>query len=169
MHVFDKAGLGVAPFRYIGVESKVGPIQLNDGTTIGAPGQPMGCCDYCGTGIKDCYKVQSADGKTFVVGCDCVTKLAKADNVKYDATLYAIKQDAKKLATAKRHAREDAKLAKLEKEFSKFEGKAASLPHPVEYRAAKGESLAAYVAWFKKNAGKTGYTKALQVAVKLCS
>lgn len=77
-HPFQAAGLGLAPFRCIGHEHKVGPLRYPgpDGTTleIGAPGQPMGTCDYCGTGIADCYVIKSRDGKRFIVGSDCVAR-----------------------------------------------------------------------------------------------
>src|SRR5690606_10356456 len=80
MHPFEKAGLGKAPFKYVGVEIKSGPLRFTnpDGTEtqVGAPGQPMGCCKYCYQGIKECHIVRSADGKVFEVGCDCIQKLA---------------------------------------------------------------------------------------------
>jgi hypothetical protein len=41
---------------------------------VGAPGQPMGVCDYCGQGIKECFKIRAACGKRFEVGCDCVRR-----------------------------------------------------------------------------------------------
>jgi hypothetical protein len=77
-HVFERSGCGVGPFRVIGVFSDVGPHRYPqaDGTTIeiGSPGQAMGVCAHCGTGIADCYKIQDANGKTFVVGSTCVYK-----------------------------------------------------------------------------------------------
>ncbi len=46
MHPFESAGLGKAPFRFAGCESRIGPITLADSITqIGSPGQPMGTCD----------------------------------------------------------------------------------------------------------------------------
>jgi hypothetical protein len=78
-HVFEKAGLGKAPFRLVGFEVRVGPITLENGVTVGSPGQPMGTCDYCGMGIKDCYIIQSSDGGSqFVVGSTCVGKTGDA-------------------------------------------------------------------------------------------
>ena len=53
IHVFEKAGLGVAPFRFVGVEERRGPIQISATLFVGAPGQPMGSCQLCGTGIAD--------------------------------------------------------------------------------------------------------------------
>jgi hypothetical protein len=86
MHVFTRSNLGVAPFRCVGVFSDTGPhlYPQADGTTIeiGSPGQAMGVCAHCGTGIADCYKIRSADGKEFVVGSSCVEKTGDAGLIK---------------------------------------------------------------------------------------
>ena len=49
-HRFEKAGLGIAPFRYIGMTTKwynpcPGSLMGNEGC------KPGGTCDYCGMGI----------------------------------------------------------------------------------------------------------------------
>jgi hypothetical protein len=74
MHKFEEAGLGKAPFRITGYYRDVGPHYHNDGSMVGSPGQPMGTCDFCGQGIATCVQVRSADGKNFIVGCDCAEK-----------------------------------------------------------------------------------------------
>jgi hypothetical protein len=81
MHPFEKSGLGKAPFRCVGFSRKIGPIRrievingVGVEVMIGAPGQPMGACQHCGQGIADCFEIRSADGKTFIVGSDCVGK-----------------------------------------------------------------------------------------------
>jgi hypothetical protein len=80
-HPFERSGLGIAPFKCIGVERRVGPIRtmIAPGITqeVGSPGQPMGTCDHCGTGIADCYIIVDANGKRFVVGSSCVVKTTK--------------------------------------------------------------------------------------------
>ena len=58
VHAFDMAGLGKAPFKCVGYAKN----------TLG------GVCSYCGTGLLYEYKIVSADGKSFVVGCECVKK-----------------------------------------------------------------------------------------------
>lgn len=115
IHPFEEAGLGKAPFRCIGVERRVGPIKCADGSEIGSPGQPMGSCDYCGTGIADCFTIQSGDGKRFIVGCDCVAKAsaAHADN----RLLTDLERQQAKLNKAKRDAKKAAAQAKREAEF----------------------------------------------------
>jgi hypothetical protein len=73
MHPFEKAGLGKAPFRCVGVTENVwtsgcGTIQKAGGT-----------CDYCGTGIRYEYIIISADNHRHVVGCDCVERTGQAE------------------------------------------------------------------------------------------
>jgi hypothetical protein len=82
-HAFTKAGMGKAPFTFVGMVVRVGPIReykngQPTGLEIGAPGQPMGCCKHCGMGIKYCYVVKSADGFVNDVGSTCVNKTGDA-------------------------------------------------------------------------------------------
>ena len=67
-HAFEVAGLGRAPFRFVGASENV--ITYPDGTQ-----KAGGTCDYCGTGIRIECRVQSADSKSFVVGCNCIAKV----------------------------------------------------------------------------------------------
>jgi hypothetical protein len=72
VHVFERAGLGAAPFRVIGYDE----LKHSDGP--GCPVRPGGSCDYCGTGIMYACLIQGSDGRTFKVGCDCVAKTGDA-------------------------------------------------------------------------------------------
>lgn len=107
MHVFEKARLGVAPFRFIGCEEKRGPIRLANGTEIGYAGQPMGTCDYCGQGIAICCSILSADGRKFVVGSDCVARTGDAGIIrayKNSPDLRAMKRAKSAALTARKNA-----------------------------------------------------------------
>jgi hypothetical protein len=66
-HPFEKAGLGQAPFRCVGVTENVFMLP-------GGESKAGGCCDYCYTGIRYEFHIESADDKHFKVGCDCVRK-----------------------------------------------------------------------------------------------
>ena len=68
-HKFESAGLGKAPFRFIGYEHKTYQAHPS------APVQVGGSCDYCGQGISNMYHVKSADGNRFKVGSDCIAKV----------------------------------------------------------------------------------------------
>jgi len=67
MHPFQKADLGLSPFRCTHVTEAV--FTLPDGTS-----KAGGFCDYCYTGIRWQFHIESADQRTFKVGCDCVAK-----------------------------------------------------------------------------------------------
>lgn len=78
-HKFEEAGLGRAPFKVTGMTTKRGPLaDPRTGILVGAPGQPMGSCDYCGTPIAECWQIRSSDGKESEVGCVCVYKTGDA-------------------------------------------------------------------------------------------
>jgi hypothetical protein len=69
IHLFQKLGLGTAPFSCTHVTENV--FENGDGTT-----KAGGCCDYCGTGIRWEFWIKGsiAGAKQFKVGCDCVAK-----------------------------------------------------------------------------------------------
>lgn len=110
MHVFTRSGLGLAPFRCIGVFQDVGPKTLSDGSQVGSEGQAMGSCAHCGTGIADCYQIKSADGKVFSVGSSCVEKTGDAGLIKSFKNSPAVRA----LNAAKRQALDDRKSAELQ-------------------------------------------------------
>lgn len=156
MHVFERAGLGLAPFRVVGCTERRGPIRtmLTDGTMMesGAPGQPMGCCKYCYTGIAICYAIKSADGKIFDVGSDCVKRTGDAGMVK----------TVNKMITAARHAAEKARIDRAVALFATPDVRAAlgARPHPVASMAANGRTLADSIAWMFAHAGNAGKIRA---------
>lgn len=73
VHVFERRGLGKAPYAYLGMDVVRGPFHVGL-STIGSPGQPMGACQYCNTSIAYLFWLESADGKKFYVGSDCIFK-----------------------------------------------------------------------------------------------
>jgi len=108
-HPFERAGLGKAPFRCVGMS--VEQYQAIPGDPS-CPMQPGASCDYCGQGIMLVYRIQGVDGARFKVGCDCVRKtgdtrlVAQASDLerKHNRALAASRK-AKKLASrAERNA-----------------------------------------------------------------
>lgn len=166
-HPFEKAGLGRAPFRFAGFERRFGPIHLDDGiTTIGAPGQPMGTCDYCGTGIGNIVHVKSADGNRFIIGLDCAVKLTKGYS-RRDPVTAAIRKAKNKLALEARHKREAAKLEEFvtwtEIERAWLEDTAD--PGTPDWLEEK-RSLMDKIGWFRRNAGTAGNLKLYRQLLK---
>lgn len=113
VHVFEKAGLGKGPFTCIGMVEKVGPVEISPGCFVGSPGQPMGCCRFCGQGIRYCYIIRDRNGKTFDVGSDCVGRTGDTKLVKASKNLPEVRAANR----AKREAKDRAILAELKAIF----------------------------------------------------
>lgn len=161
-HPFEKAGLGKAPFRFVGVTRRVGPIKTVDPKSglimeCGAPGQPMGCCDYCGQGIAECCEIVGADGKRFIVGNMCVTKT----NRKNSPLAKRVRSEVSRRSRERRAEAVRAELDTLLADSVTREALAA-VPHPQEWRAEKGETLLDSVEWMLDNAGAAGYARTLK-------
>lgn len=156
-HRFEEAGLGRAPFVCVGVTHRVGPIDLGGGCTVGAPGQPMGTCDYCGTGIAYCYAIRSSDGRQFVVGSECVRHtgdrglIAQVDEGK--------RRVAREKAWSKSRVIYDEGLALLADPAVR--AALASKPHPQPWARDKGMTLLDSCEWTWENAGANGRAAAI--------
>jgi hypothetical protein len=155
LHVFEASNLGKAPFRVVGFEHKVGPIDLGNGHQVGAPGQPMGTCDYCGNGIADCFRIKSSDGETFVVGSTCVERTDDRNLIQ----AYKNNSDYRAKKRAVRHAREAKKIAELPVLIELHRTAMGSVPHPRKDKAADGFTMLDWAEWMFENAGNSGKCK----------
>lgn len=168
LHPFETAGLGEAPFKYLRMTYNVGPIRLDNGITVGAPGQPMGTCDYCGQGIAHECRIASADGKEFVVGIDCVNKLFLDSNatpaeLARDPVYREYKRDKARLEAAKRHARQDAKIADGKLWAVEHRAELESLPDRERAKYGTEETLWDKYEWYMKNAGRAGKLRIFKI------
>ena len=156
VHVFEKAGLGIAPFRFIGVDERRGPMVIStEGgvtTSCGAPGQPMGVCDYCGEGIVECCVIQDARGKRFIVGNVCVGRTGdKGLKKQMDPILNKARRDARHASEAngiewaQGQLQDQALCAQLDRE-----------PHPMEHMAKMGHTRLSWACWMMDHAGNSG-------------
>jgi len=96
LHVFERAGLGKAPFRCMGFSECV--FTFPDGTS-----KAGGSCDFCGTGIRFVAHIKAADGRRFKVGSDCVAKTGDAGLIKSFKT----RPEVRAIARAKAKARDE--------------------------------------------------------------
>lgn len=164
LHPFERAGLGQAPFRYVGMAAQdlcYGQAILNraeyEQTGIAVTTKPGGTCAYCGTYIVNMYNVRSADGREFHVGSDCVEKTGDAKLVS------AVKREKRAADKAKRAA----KAGNVTVELATFlvddeaRAKLAALPHP----KLPGLTMLDWSEWMVKRSGATGRAKLLK-AVK---
>lgn len=153
VHVFEAAGLGIAPFRFVRFEVKTYQ------ACHGAPIQPGTTCDFCGTAIINVFWIKGQDGHEFKVGCDCVEKTGDAGLRKVvDAVVKAHQK-------ALRDARDGVKMDQLQELLNK-QGVQETLenqPHPMGFT---GKSAWDYVTWMKMNAGVSGKKRVLAFVIK---
>ena len=159
MHPFEKEGLGKPPFKVTGMEVKVGPIRNLDGSETGAPGQHMGCCQYCGTGIKYCYWILSADGNRFYTGSECVRKAAD------EGKAYALKRELNRLLTAEKNEKADQRIEAAQNAIAEDQELRDSLK-AVEVNGHFKQSQLAQIEWYMKNAGRAGKLKMARIVEK---
>lgn len=89
-HVFEAAGLGIGPFRCIGM------VEEAYQACADAPIQPAGTCQYCGACIRYCYIVQGkGGGKAFKVGSDCLTRTGDGNLIKSYKNLPEVREAAR--------------------------------------------------------------------------
>lgn len=160
MHAFERSGCGRAPFRFVAVERRVGPIKIGESNGCehwcGAPGQPMGTCAHCGTAIAECCLIQDADGKTFIVGNVCVGKTGDVGLI--SLTKHAVA----KLRREAKHAQDDRRIeeARLALACDAVAGFLANQSHPVPYMDDQGKTLLDWCWFMLERAGRTGGVKA---------
>jgi hypothetical protein len=154
IHVFEKAGLGKAPFTLEGVDVRTYC------AFQGAPVQPGAACGYCSTGIMECCLIRSSDGKHFIVGNECVKKT-------YDKGLVnAAKKAVNKIHLDAKHKREAERITAARKAFTesdKVQEILVKMPHPTSYGQSKGLTYADYASWMFNHAGVSGSMKVTKV------
>jgi len=111
-HEFEKAGLGQYPYVFRGIQEK--KFQAVPGDKD-CPIQPGSSCDYCGTAIMYEFWLESADGKRFKVGCDCVCRTNSDPALKAQAKAEQ-KRIAKENRVNKAIARRNIQRAKWQEE-----------------------------------------------------
>lgn len=153
MHKFEAAGLGAFPYRYVGMETSEDREQTNrEREANGQMFTTNHCtsCDYCATAITNAFWFESADGKRFKVGSDCVEKVGDK------GMAAAIKQDRKTHEYWLRRNRETRKLIEGAAFVNENAERLAAIPHPSARRAAEGETLLDCIRWYEANAGTSG-------------
>lgn len=145
LHPFERAGLGLAPFRC---------------TSVVDTGRVSRGCQYCGTGIRIVCNIKSRDGKSFVVGTDCVAKTC----ISVDTTLALdVRKEVARLKREKAEARRQRDWERLQERIASARSVLASRsalltsqPHPFSFLAVQGKTLRDYCEWRLANAGMAG-------------
>lgn len=155
VHKLERAGMGRAPYKYIGYEHKTFQ------ACHGAPVQVGGSCDYCATGITNMFWFESADGKRFKLGSECANKTG--DN----GMIRSVKEQVNKEKTAKRKASEKESIDWILSNLEAVKQIFGLHPHPLEYRAEKGETLWNWAEWMMANSGNAGKMLVVKKARKM--
>lgn len=158
VHKFEAAGLGKAPFRFVGLSENA--ITYPDGTT-----KAGGSCDYCSTGIRHECWVLSADGKRFKVGCNCIEKVGDTGLLQ----AYKNSPEFRKATREKAAAKYAANLAELNALIEVNKEKLAALPHTYGFvDRATGVPLTYldHVKWCVGSCGAKGTASWLKVLKK---
>lgn len=162
IHVFEQAGLGLAPFRYLGMKGQeiaYGQAVIGHAGGCAITTKPGGTCDYCGTYIVNMFRVGSADGKEFIVGCDCIMKVDGAGS--RVANLTQLEIDVK---NHKREVKQRGEAVQIAAARAALDSGACSdQPHPIAYHADNGLTLADYCRWLLDNAGRSGQMRACRM------
>jgi hypothetical protein len=148
------AHLAPGPYRFLGLETYECREDANraaerDGGVF-TTNLCGGACDHCGTSISDVYRFRGSDGTRFKLGSSCVLRMLEPTSEhRHDPAIAAAKRAIAKANTAKRHARDAAKISALVATMADPAAVArlAALPSPKAHRAERGETLADHVAW----------------------
>ena len=160
LHPFEVSGLGVAPFQFVDCYQSRGPIIMPDGSQVGAPGQAMGTCQHCGTGIAYCCVILDAHGKRSIVGSTCVEKTADKGLIE------ATKRKVVDLKRAAKFERDKARITAGMELFETMRETFEARPHPVEYHAQNGKSYADYIDWIFRYGGMSSQLRATRYVEK---
>ncbi len=150
VHVFEKAGLGKAPFFFDG---------WFEGNATYIPETPMAkvtACDYCSTLIKNCFRIKSSDGKSFIVGSDCVKKTGDAGLIKI------VNEEVKK----QKYQRESARIKEAEKIVEMLKPYLLEQPHPY-YSSKTGYDYVVYCFNWGGHAGRLKAARIVETVAKL--
>lgn len=143
IHAFEEVGLGKAPFRCVAVHR----------------GQDIRACDYCATAIQEVCVIRSSDGRTFIVGNQCVNKTGDR------GLIDVVKREVNALRTRERNRKADARIEAAKERVRSSDVRAAlkSRPHPNAGLAASGRTLLDYAEWLMENAGRSGRLRAAEI------
>lgn len=164
VHRFEAAGLGKAPFRFVGYEKRTFQ------ACVGAPVQVGGSCDFCGTGIMHTFYCESADNKRFKVGSECIAKVGDT------GLRNAIEPELKAIRVEIQKAQKAAEADRIAVIAHKINTDPAlifhlnSMKHPQGFSSretGKPLTMLDWAEWMMKNAGHSGKLKVTRILEKM--
>ncbi len=157
VHKFEAAGLGKAPFRFMGTSENV----VTVGVGADAYTKAGGSCDYCGSGIRTEFHLKSADGKTFKVGCNCIEKAGDEGVLKAYKQSPEYRQKMREARSKKAAAVQVELMALIEAKRAQF----ATMPHPHGFTDRKTGAALTFmdqVQWMLDHCGAAGRASLLK-------
>lgn len=136
-HVFEH--LGKPPYKFIGFDELVWVNPVTGACKAG------GSCDHCGTGIRNAFFFESADGRRFKVGSSCVTKSGDRGMRKFVA------EETRKAKLAKEQAALPELREKVRALVEELQPKTSKLGHPNYYFSSQGKTLHDYFQFVSKH------------------
>lgn len=152
-HVFEH--LGKPPYKYSGYAELVFTIP---GSGICKAG---GACDHCGTVIRNAFYFTSADGKTFKVGSQCVTKSGDRGLRKF------VSEETKRIKRERDLAELPLLRQQLNDLIAETEPKTSAMAHPNAYFAQQGKTLYEYFAFCAKGASNSAAKRLIRALTKI--
>jgi len=146
VHVFERAGLGKAPYKYLGCEQRIFQ------ACPGAPIQPGASCQFCGHDIREVHMLLSSDGKRFHVGCDCI----------YKAGDRGLKSEVDRVKSRQRAEKRNAKAVAVYQQLRawlddpRVQETLSAQPHPLDWAREQGKTRLDWATWMVTNAGAAG-------------
>lgn len=157
IHIFERAGLGVAPFKFVGCETRIYKASPD------SPPQAGWSCEFCGTPIMQCCKIKDANGVQFIVGNECVYKTDDKNLVS------EAKAEILKIQREARHKKEAEKIEAARADLAgnvQLQTVLSLEPNPNKWQADKGGTLLDWVNFMFDNAGNKGKLEAAAVIKK---
>lgn len=152
VHAWELAGLGKPPYKFVSWSYRVFRACPD------APAQAGATCQFCGHAIMNCCEIKSADGKEFIVGCDCVERIGEKGIVEQFKTSPEYRKHQEKVRREKAVYAGDRVRQLLNDNRAKF----VSLPHPYGFYNRKTGlplNFLDYCEWMLEHSGDSGIVK----------
>lgn len=163
VHPFQRT-LGPGPYRFVGMftiniqAGQRGLPYVNSHEVHARFKTGAGTCAHCGHAILNVCQIQVGNGDVYGIGIDCVEKLGLPVR-----ELTAIQKAEAARQKAQRDARKKAKGDKARDELRELigSGQLAKFPHPSDYQAGHGMTLADYAGFIVERSTDNGCVIAL--------
>lgn len=136
-HLFEKAGLGEAPFKVIARHWSA----------------LVSSCDYCGHPIMEICVIEDRRRRTFKVGNVCIEKTGDEGLI----------QELRRLRRAAKGKKDLARIETAKAQLELVGDALSAQPHPFDYLSRQGKTLLDYIEWLLEHGGMAGQLRAAKM------